>query len=116
MQSSYLNWITQVWTDLVRRKQVRVPAHLGHPRHAGFNRPPLAEPVGQIDDWVLPLRGGSRVHIHEFANGRLIAHLDRIDPERGPVQALAHWLTETRSGAVAITGVLVYLAVRAGAD
>ncbi|NMO14140.1 hypothetical protein HPC49_22035 [Pyxidicoccus fallax] len=54
-----------------------------------------------MDDWVLSLNDGSRIHLHQQANGIFIAHRDVTDPKRGLLPALWHWVTESKSGKVA---------------
>lgn len=112
MSANYLAWLNRNYTSLWNGARLRVPSHLGHPKWSGFSFTAFAEPAGQVADWVASLRNGSRVHIHEFANGALVAHVDRIDPQRGPLEALAHWVTESWSGRLAVAGVVAVLAAR----
>lgn len=86
-------WMRAVWPALVAGRRVLVPASLPHPGSSGFRTPWLAEPAGQAADWVLSLEDGSRLHVHEFANGALVAHRDATDPKRGPIHAALHWTT-----------------------
>jgi len=39
---------------------------------------------GQLADWEIPLTGGGRIHIVEFAN-RYLVHWDRKRPSRDPI-------------------------------
>lgn len=110
-----MNWagfIQTSWPQLSAGGRVPVPPSLLHPRWSGFEIPPLAEPVGQAADWVVSLDDGSRLHVHEYANGALVAHRDEIDPKRGPVHALWHWATESTSGKFvvgsAVAAVVIY--------
>ncbi len=104
-----MNWdgfIQTSWSQLSAGGRVPVPPSLLHPRWSGFEVPPLAEPVGQAADWVLSLNDGSRLHVHEYANGALVAHRDETDPKRGPVHAVWHWATESTSGKVVVGGTI----------
>lgn len=97
-RGAWEGWIGEVWPSLVSGASVHVPAHLSSPGDAGFTRPTMAEDAGQAEDWTLPRADGSRVHVHVYASGRRIVHLDAIDPGRGALAAAGHWLTESRSG------------------
>jgi hypothetical protein len=59
----------------------------------------------------MSVEDGSRIHVHEFRDGSMVVHRDRIDPSRGPAHAVAHVVCETRIGRF---GVLVTFAVVAG--
>ena len=102
-------WITRRWSDLVAGHRLVVPAWLPHPSAIGFEQPPIAEPAGQVCDWVMSIRDGSRLHVHECHDGRLVIHRDDTDPKRGPLHALWHWATES------VTGRLTLAAVGGGA-
>ena len=93
-------WIASVWGDLAAGRRAQVPTWLPHPRESGFEAPPLAEPAGQSADWVKSYSDGSRVHVHEFANGTFLVHRDATDPKRSPAHAAWHWLSESTSGRV----------------
>jgi hypothetical protein len=104
-----VNWngfIQTAWPQLSAGGRVPIPPGLLHPKWSGFEVPPLAEPVGQIADWVLSLTDGSRLHVHEFANGALVAHRDETDPKLGPIQAAWHWATESTSGKIVVVGTI----------
>lgn len=98
LTSDWSNWLIHMWNHLRRGKKIIAPQYLLHPCHAGFARTGLAEPIGQMSDWVLSLKDGSRIHIHEYRDGTLRVHRDRIDPSRGPIEAATHWFTESPSG------------------
>lgn len=83
-----------------------------HPATAGFQEQGIAEPAGQVRDWTLPVDDGSRIHVHEYPDGRMAAHRDEIDPDRGPVEAVVHVLKETKVGQAAMIGVGLYLGYR----
>lgn len=87
-----------------------VPSSLPHPSAGGFHLISPAMPDGQVGDWGLSLDDGSRIHLHEFADGRLIAHRDVFDPDRGIGHAIAHVIAETPLGAaVAVLGLVLML-------
>lgn len=88
---TWLDWARDNWPALARGAELRVaPGRLAHPSLEGFRPPRLARRRGQVSDWVLPLRDGSRLHVHELAGGTMRAHRDRHDPGCGTVPALAH--------------------------
>lgn len=95
---SWSGFVQAAWPQLTAGGRVLVPSALLHPKWSGFEVPPVAEPVGQSADWVLSLVDGSRLHVHEYANGSLVLHRDETDPKRGPLHAVWHWATESRSG------------------
>lgn len=88
------------WGELRRGAKVPVPTNLPHPKEIGFTYTTWAKDVGEVANWVRSLRDGSRLHVHEFADGTLVVHRDAIDPARGPVVATFHWLGETPEGNV----------------
>lgn len=97
--------LQQNWAHLVSGQKLDVTGYVPHPAWvSGFTQTLLAEPHGQVIDWELALGDGSRIHVHEFADGRLVVHRDAINPSRGPLEAISHWLTETATGA-AVLGV-----------
>jgi hypothetical protein len=121
---SYL--LTYTWSDFISDNAhsltngawVRVPAGLPHPEMAGFHLLDLAEPNGQVDDWALSLRDGSRIHIHVHADGSMVAHRDQWDPGSGVGAALKHFFLETRVGplvGLAAAGVAAIWAARRSA-
>lgn len=111
MDLQWLTWIRNNYSALKGGACLQAPWWLAHPSRSGFERPEIAEPVGQKDNWVASVDDGSRVHLHEYADGRIVAHRDPTDPARGPISALWHWLTESRSGKTAlIVGGLALLA------
>lgn len=98
MNDTWLRWINSNWQNLAAGAWLEVPSHLPHPRRAGFETLALAEPVGQVADYALPLDDDSRVHVHEHSDGTLVAHRDRFDPGAGPVEAVLHVASETKVG------------------
>lgn len=107
----WVNWITQTWAPLSAGEKVEVPFWLGAPNQAGFRFIPLAHPVGQVRNWVLSMSDGSRIHVHEFADGRYVAHRDKHDPDRGLESSVAHLMQETPYPAwFAFAGILFLVA------
>lgn len=90
-------FLSHHWSRLTAGDRVVVP-FVGHPADVGFSPTSLAEPSGQLEDWVMSLSDGSRLHLWLMPEGRWILHRDRTDPARGPVEATTHWLTESKSG------------------
>ncbi len=113
MMYGWNSWLENNLRTLRSGSKLRVPAWLPHPRTVGFKRLELAAPAGQVADWTLPLQDGSRVHIHEYKDGAMVAHCDKYDPEIGPAKAVAHFFTDTNLGkvtvAVAITSAIAAL-------
>jgi hypothetical protein len=102
-------WIP--WEDLCDGREVEVPPVLPPPPEAGFRPTRLAKYVGQTRDWAHPLLDGARLHAHEWADGAVSVHRDRVDPARDPARAAVHWLAETPEG----NGAAWVLAVAAAA-
>lgn len=98
----WLMWIGEHWDELEARKKLTAPSWLPHPGKAGFKQESVATPAGQCRDWVLSLPDQSRVHVHEFRDGRLVAHRDKYDPNSSPMNAIAHFFGETEIGRVAL--------------
>lgn len=101
-QRVWMTWVNSNWGTLTSGGRVAVPGGFPHPSLSGFEKPPMAEPDGQVDDWVLSLTDGSRIHVHVMPNGQLIAHRDATDPKGGLLPALWHWATESKSGRLAV--------------
>jgi hypothetical protein len=91
-------WLSVNWAALVEGAKLEAPSWLCHPLEAGFSKSGLAENVGQAFDYVLADGRGGRFHIHEFSSGKLVVHRDRVDPSRGLLHGLWHWLSESSSG------------------
>lgn len=108
MTTDWATFLLRSWPALVRGEHLHVPQGLVPPRTAGFRRPLVAEPHGQEEDWVLPLRDGSRVHVHVYASGARVIHRDRTDPARSPLHALWHLVTETRVAAAGKVAAVAY--------
>lgn len=104
---NWMTWLQAAWPALARGQRVEVPRFLPHPGRSGFERPPLAEPAGQVADWVVSVTDGSRVHLHEFADGTLVAHRDETDPKRGVAEAMWHWATESTTGQLFVGGAVI---------
>jgi len=106
-------WLAVAWPALVAGRRIQLPARLPHPASVGFTAPALSEPAGQSADFVRSLADGSRLHVHAFG-ARLVVHRDRIDPARGPVQALHHWTAEAVSARAVAALLLAFALSRAG--
>lgn len=91
------------------------PGWLPPPAVAGFARIEVASPEGQVADWGLSFDDGSRVHIHEYADGRRVVHRDQHDPANGFWSTVSHLLSETWVGPV-LGVVLVGVALKALRD
>lgn len=100
------DWVQQNRGALENGEKLRVPWWLGHPRECGFNRVSYSMRRGQVGDWSLPLPDESRLHVREYPNGRLMAHRDKYDPQRGLTNTIAHLATETPVGLLAAITVL----------
>jgi hypothetical protein len=98
MNAQWLQWIQANYPQLKDGKFLQTPWWLSHPSISGFARTDLAENVGQKADWVVSVNDGSRIHLHEYQDGRIVIHRDATDPSRGPMHALWHWLTEAQLG------------------
>lgn len=106
-------WFRVCEPTLRTGREAHCPKTLPHPREVGFTKPMFAEPWGQKADWVFSLPDGSRIHLHEFDSGRFIAHIDAVDPARGPMRAAFHWGTESASGRTALFATSLWLLLRA---
>jgi hypothetical protein len=99
--------VREVWPRLARGDKIHVALrHVEHPRDRPdlFTGLPNAWPDGQRCDYAWRLRDGGRVHAQCFGTGEgatIRFHLDRWDPDAGPVPALLHVLFETPLGRVA---------------
>ena len=88
-------WIHSNWTALAGGAKVDAPAWLGPPSEAGFRLTRAAAYEGQSADWSLGLSDRSRIHLHEYANGRRVVHRDAHDPDRGLADMAAHLVFDT---------------------
>ncbi len=111
-ENQWRQWAVSERRSLFNGKRVTAPAFLPHPSRSGFVRPPMAEPDGQVGDWVLSFKDGSRLHLHEMPNGTFLAHRDAIDPSRGLIPALGHWLVESKSGNLVLAAGGIFLAAK----
>lgn len=110
---NWMPWIHERWPLLANRAKLEAPSWLPHPRWTeGFSAIAVATPEGQIANWGLPLSDGSRIHVHEFSDGKLIAHRDQFDPERSPLHLVAHLALETPVGLIALACTVGALAGR----
>ena len=72
--------------------------NLPHPIVSGFKSLEIAEDHEQIADYTISLPNKERLHVWEFKDGSLVAHIDKYDPDVGPINAAMHIATETRIG------------------
>lgn len=113
LRNQWVSWINLAWQHLTSGAKVEAPWMLPAPGEAGFELIEIAHPTGQSRDWGMSMADGSRIHIHEFADGRRVVHRDVHDPKRGLGPTLAHLMQETPYGVLAIgLGVLIYANVR----
>jgi hypothetical protein len=104
----WLPWIQENWALLAAGYRVEAPPWLVPMPQSGFARQTFAAPTGQVADWTLSMTDESRVHVHEFADGRRVVHRDKHDPDQGLLNMLAHVTFESPYVAVvALTGLLV---------
>ena len=91
----------------------------GLPVPGGWTRPPVAWPVGQTDDLVMPAPDGGRWHWQQFPDGTASWHFDQYDPAAGASDAVAHLATETPAGPIVaglvLAGLVVWAVSRARA-
>ncbi len=110
--------VQALWPQLVRGQKVAVPeAAVEHPssRTDLFAVPTGAWDVGQHCDYVWRLRDGGRVHAQCFErDGQRVVrfHLDKYDPDSGPVDALMHLLFETPAGSAIVLASAVFVLSR----
>jgi len=108
----WYSWIAANWAALTEGQKLFAPSGLGHPSARGFRRLDAALPMGQVADWTLPCSDGSRIHVHEFADGHLQVHRDVHDPDRGGFHLVQHLLFETPLGFLAAFACIAALARR----
>lgn len=113
MDAQWQNWITAVWPRLAGGERLVAPMYLLHPQWSGFVKTELAEAAGQIGDWAVSMTDGSRVHVHENADGSMVVHRDAVDPGRGFIEAVVHTVTES-NWLKAIAGVALLFLVIGG--
>lgn len=108
---SWGTFLAEAWPRIVGGEKVLVPEALAAPVEVGFTKTRLAASVGQATDWAMRLEDGSRLHVHGFDDGKYVIHRDRIDPSRGPVKAVQHWIAdcgaECRTGKIVASGALL---------
>jgi hypothetical protein len=112
-KKQWMDWIQGHWPGLLAGAKIQAPYGFSSPNAAGFTLLPVAHPVGQSRDWSLSMSDGSRIHVHEFPDGRYVTHRDKHDPAQGFERSVAHLMQETPYPAwVAIAG-LGFLFVKA---
>lgn len=66
--------------------------------------------VGQVQDRVLQLPTGQRLHAHVFPDGTVKVHVDEYDPERSFLHAFLHVSSETPYGTLLkVAGMVLFL-------
>lgn len=96
------DWIHSNWNALAGGGKVEAPPWLGPPSEAGFRLTSSAAYEGQTADWALGMSDRSRIHVHEYADGRRIVHRDVHDPDRGLADMAAHLALDTPFVAAAL--------------
>jgi hypothetical protein len=89
------DWIHSNWEALARGAKLEAPPWLGPPAEAGFRLTIAAAYEGQTADWALGMIDRSRIHVHEYGDGRRIVHRDAHDPDRGLAGMVAHLAFDT---------------------
>jgi hypothetical protein len=108
-QRIWMTWVNQNWQRFLKGEKIEAPVWLAAPADAGFEVIEIAHPVGQSSDWGLSLSDNSRIHVHEYANGRRVAHRDVHNPKRGLGPMLAHLMQETPYGILALCAGTLYI-------
>jgi len=95
VRNQWQSWINHNWQSLVGGVKLEMPRWMTPSTEAGFTLLPVAHPVGQARDWGLSMPDGSRIHVHEYPDGRFVTHRDKFDPARGFQSSVAHLMQET---------------------
>ena len=82
-------------SKLARGERVLLPIWFKNLSQIGFTEESFSQPVGQIKDYVLSNKDGSRFHVHEFEDGSLVIHLDKFDPNKDLSSLIKHLIQET---------------------
>lgn len=98
---AWSRWVGTSLPTVDADARVPVPFYLPHPSASGFVTPALAEPAGQVADYVLALPDGTRVHVHDMGADGLLAHRE-TDPGRSLIAAVVHVATETKLGRICL--------------
>jgi hypothetical protein len=104
--SDWLYWNREA---LAGGAKLVAPYWLGSPSTAGFRLVTSAAYEGQTRNWALSQRDGSRIHVHEYSDGRCVAHRDTHDPDRGLADMVAHLAFDTPLGLIALATSAVWL-------
>lgn len=89
------HFIRRNYSKLVKGEEVLLPAGFKNLSQFGFKEEYIAQPVGQIKNYVLSNSNGSRYHVHEFEDGRQVIHLDKYDPNKDLPNLIKHLFKET---------------------
>ena len=106
----WVAWIGENWLALEKGSKIEAPWWLVPLAQAGFRRTECASPEGRAAHWTLALDDRSRIHVHEYPDGRRVVHRDKHNPEAGPADMIAHLMFDTPWGIVAVVGGLVWFA------
>ena len=107
-----MNWNDWLYWNreaLGRGAKIAAPDWLGPPSTGGFRLVTSAAYEGQARDWALSLRDGSRIHVHEYSDGRYVVHRDAHDPDRGLADMVAHLAFDTPLGLIALATGAVWM-------
>lgn len=91
-----LNYFLNInYSKLEAGEHIALPFWVNNLTQLGFKEVFISQPVGQIKDYVLSLKNGSRLHIHEFKDGSRKIHLDKYDPDKSVESLWKHLIEET---------------------
>lgn len=103
------DWVFSNWGALRKGAKIEAPWWLGSPSAAGFRAIKSAAYEGQTADWALAINDRSRIHVHEYADGRRVVHRDAHDPDRGLTDMVAHLAFDTPAGVIALALGVVWM-------
>lgn len=91
-----LNYFLSInYSKLQAGEHIALPLWVNNLTQLGFKEVFISQPAGQIKDYVLSLKNGSRLHVHEFQDGSRKVHLDKHDPDKNAESLWKHLLEET---------------------
>jgi len=91
-----LNYFLNInYSKLQEGEHIALPVWMNNLVLFGFKEVFISQPAGQIKDYVLSLKNGSRLHVHEFEDGSRKIHLDKHDPDKNAESMWRHLLEET---------------------
>lgn len=113
----WLSWVNNNYNYFLNgcNYELEVPRYLPHPLNSEFKEINIAENVGQAHNYGLSLSDSSRIHIHEYPNGALIAHRDNYDPDASVISKALHLVTESPTAKLGLFfGIVSLIAIIAG--